>query len=84
MPNSLYQALECALHAMGDAIAANPFMNFVDASASAHTGFLANWSATIAQAATDALRPKYGELYGFEEATLPNAEMVTWTVFEYR
>ena len=70
--------------AVGDAIGANPFSNFVDPSARAHTGFLANWSAAIARAATDALRPKYGQLYGFQEATLPNAEMVTWTVFEYR
>lgn len=34
--------------------------------------------------ATDALRPKYGKLYGFEAATPPNAEMVAWTMFEYR
>jgi hypothetical protein len=32
----------------------------------------------------DALRPKYGQLYGYEEAIIPNAEMVTWAVFEYR
>src|SRR5690606_1212434 len=70
--------------AVSEAIAANPFTDFVDPSARAHTGFLANWSAAIARAATDALRPKYGQLYGFEEATYPNAEMVTWTLFEYR
>lgn len=70
--------------AVGEAIGANPFSNFVDPSASAHTGFLASWSGTIAKVATDALRPKYGKLYGYEEATLPNAEMVAWAVFEYR
>jgi hypothetical protein len=34
--------------------------------------------------ATETLRPKYGHLYGFEFATPPNAEMVAWTMFEYR
>lgn len=34
--------------------------------------------------ATDALRPKCGRLYGFEEATVPNAEMVAWAMCEYR
>jgi hypothetical protein len=34
--------------------------------------------------ATATLRPKYGRMYGFEEATLPNAEMVAWAMFEYR
>jgi glyoxylase-like metal-dependent hydrolase (beta-lactamase superfamily II) len=70
--------------AVGEAIAANPFSDFVDPSARAHTGFLANWSTAIAKQAVDTIRPKYGELYGFEDAALPNAEMVTWAVFEYR
>jgi hypothetical protein len=30
------------------------------------------------------MRPKYGQLYGFEAASPPNAEMVAWTMFEYR
>ena len=38
----------------------------------------------IATEGTAALRPKYGRMYGFEEATLPNAEMVAWAMFEYR
>lgn len=33
---------------------------------------------------TETLRPKYGAMYGFNEATPPNAEMVAWTLFEYR
>ena len=70
--------------AVGDAIAAHPFSDFVDPSAGTHTGFLPKWSTTIAREATDAIRPKYGKLYGFEEATLPNAEMVTWAMYEYR
>lgn len=70
--------------AVGQAIAAHPFSDFIDPSAAAHTGFLANWSGAIARDVADALRPKYGELYGYDEAILPNAEMVTWAVFEYR
>jgi glyoxylase-like metal-dependent hydrolase (beta-lactamase superfamily II) len=70
--------------AIGQAMAAHPFSEFVDPSADAHTGFLSNFFATISREATDALRPKYGQLYGFEHATPPNAEMVAWTMFEYR
>lgn len=70
--------------AIGESMGRHPFTEFVDPSASAHTGFLANFFATIAREATDALRPKYGKMYGFEEATPPNAEMAAWTVFEYR
>ena len=39
---------------------------------------------TISREATETLRPQYGHLYGFEFATPPNAEMVAWTMFEYR
>jgi glyoxylase-like metal-dependent hydrolase (beta-lactamase superfamily II) len=70
--------------AVGEAIGAHPFTDFVDPSAKAHTGFLANWNMAIARDVADALRPKYGALYGYEEAIIPNAEMVTWAVFEYR
>ncbi|WP_432056231.1 hypothetical protein [Streptomyces sp. bgisy022] len=40
--------------------------------------------ATVSREATDALKPKYGRLYGYEEATLLNAEMVAWAMYEYR
>jgi hypothetical protein len=70
--------------AVGQAMAANPFTDFVDPSARAHTGFLASFMATVSREATEALRPRYGELYGFDAATVPNAEMVAWAVFEYR
>ena len=70
--------------AIGKAMGEHPFSEFVDPSADAHTAFLANFFATIARDATDTLRPKYGQLYGFEHATPPNAEMVAWTMFEYR
>ena len=70
--------------AIGKAMAENPFSKFVDPGAGAHTGFLSRFFGTIAQQATATMRPKYGRLYGFEEATPPNAEMVAWTMFEYR
>jgi len=70
--------------AVGKVMADHPFSEFVDPSADAHTAFLSNFFGTIAREATNALRPKYGRLYGFEYATPPNAEMVGWTMFEYR
>ena len=70
--------------AIGDAMAAHPFGDFVDPTTDAHTSFLSNFFGTIATETVDALRPKYGQLYGFEYATKPNAEMVAWTLFEYR
>jgi glyoxylase-like metal-dependent hydrolase (beta-lactamase superfamily II) len=70
--------------AIGDAMAANPFSDFVDPNTDAHTSFLSNFFTTVSREATDALRPKYGKYFGFEYATPPNAEMVAWTLFEYR
>ena len=70
--------------AIGEAMAAHPFGDFVDPETDAHTSFLSNFFDTISQDATEALRPKYGELYGFEYATKGNAEMVAWALFEYR
>lgn len=70
--------------AVGEAIGTHPFTDLVDPSAPAHTAFLANWSTAIAHPVADELRPKYGQLYGSEDAIIPNAEMVTWAIFEYR
>jgi hypothetical protein len=70
--------------AIRESMAKHPFSECVDPSADAHTGVLANFFGTIASEATDALRPKYGQLYGFEDATPPNAGMAAWTIFEYR
>lgn len=70
--------------AIGDAMAAHPFSDFVDPNTDAHTSFLSNFFDTISREATEALRPKYGQFYGFEYATRGNAEMVAWTLFEYR
>ncbi|GIJ24239.1 methyltransferase domain-containing protein [Micromonospora lutea] len=70
--------------AVGNAMEAHPFSGFVDPSANAHTSFLANFFGTVAREATEALRPRYGQLYGFDHATPPNAEMVAWAMYEYR
>lgn len=70
--------------AVGQAMEAHPFTEFVDPSARAHTGFLAEFMATVSREAAEAMRPKYGDMYGYDEASVPNAEMVAWAVFEYR
>lgn len=54
--------------AVAKALGAHPFTEFVNPKATE---------------ATETLRPKYGEMYGFGEATPPNAEMVAWAMFEY-
>ncbi len=63
---------------------AHPFSEFVNPSARAHTQFLSQFFSVISTEAINILRPKYGLMYGFEEATPPNAEMVAWAMFEYR
>jgi glyoxylase-like metal-dependent hydrolase (beta-lactamase superfamily II) len=70
--------------AVGRAMAAHPFSEFVDPAAKAHTQFLSKFFSVISTEATNTMRPKYGLMYGFEEATPPNAEMVAWAMFEYR
>ncbi len=70
--------------AVGDAMGRHDFMSFITPDATAHTGFLAAWIDAIAGDAVEAMRPKYGELYGFEDATRPNAEMVAFSMFEHR
>jgi glyoxylase-like metal-dependent hydrolase (beta-lactamase superfamily II) len=70
--------------AIGKAMGEHPFTEFVDPSAKAHTGFLSKFFSVIATEATKTMRPKYGRMYGFEDATPPNAEMVAWAMFEYR
>lgn len=70
--------------AVGKAMSEHPFTEFVNPAAKAHTEFLSKFFAKIATEATNTLRPKYGRMYGFEEATPPNAEMVAWAMFAYR
>jgi glyoxylase-like metal-dependent hydrolase (beta-lactamase superfamily II) len=70
--------------AVGKAMAAHPFSEFVDPGARAHTEFLSKFFSVVATEATSMMRPKYGLMYGFDQATPPNAEMVAWAMFEYR
>lgn len=57
----------------------------VDASkVNAHTPYLPAWLNEVSKQATAELRPKYGKFYGFEAATLRNAEMVAIAFFDYR
>lgn len=70
--------------AVNAAFATHDFNQYADPSAGAHTSFMANWLDAVAHDAVDRLRPKYGELYGFEAATLPNAEMVAISLYENR
>jgi glyoxylase-like metal-dependent hydrolase (beta-lactamase superfamily II) len=70
--------------AISKAMGEHPFTEFVDPSAKAHTEFLSKFFSVIATEATRTMRPKYGRMYGFEQATPPNAEMVAWAMFEYR
>jgi glyoxylase-like metal-dependent hydrolase (beta-lactamase superfamily II) len=71
--------------AVGKALSEVKFGDGVDMSkVNSHTPFLTTFLSTVAKKATDALRPKYGQFYGFEYATPRNAEMVAMTMFAYR
>ena len=71
--------------AVGSAMGSTPWGTGVDASKiNAHTAFLPAWLDAIAKKATDELRPKYGDYYGFESATPRNAEMVAMALFDYK
>ena len=71
--------------AVGKAIETVAWGTGVDASkVNAHTPFLPAWLAAISKQATDELRPKYGQTYGYESATPRNAEMVAMFMFDYR
>jgi glyoxylase-like metal-dependent hydrolase (beta-lactamase superfamily II) len=67
------------------AMASTPFGSGVDArTVNAHTAFLPAWLGIIAKKATDELRPRYGQLYGFEYGTPSNAEMVAESGLDLR
>ncbi|SFM23923.1 Glyoxylase, beta-lactamase superfamily II [Methanolobus profundi] len=71
--------------AVGQAMGEVEWGTGVDADkVNAHTAFLPAWFDAIARNATDALRPKYGNYYGFEMATPRNAEMVADAMLSYR
>lgn len=50
----------------------------------AHTALLPAWLDAVAEGATNALRQKYGDYYGFEAATPRNAAMVAQSMFSYK
>ena len=71
--------------AVGEAMGKVAWGTGVDASkVNAHTAFLPAWLDAVSKHATDELRPKYGQFYGFEAATPRNAEMVAFSMFDYR
>lgn len=45
---------------------------------------MVNWIDAIVQEATQTLRPKYGEYYGYEASAPPNLEMVLHTFLSYQ
>lgn len=71
--------------AVGQAMGEVAFGFGVDfASLTAHTPMLPAWYGEVSRRATDTMRGKYGEFYGFEAATPANAEMVAEYLFSYR
>ena len=49
-----------------------------------HAAYIGSWIPELGKYAADALRPTYGDYYGFEYSTPRNAEMVAWWMFAYR
>ena len=71
--------------AVGDALGKVAWGTGVDATKiNAHTAMLPAWLDAVAKDATNALRPKYGRYYGFEDATPSNATMVARSMFSYK
>lgn len=78
-------AYEDYRQATADAMAAHDFGSFVDpSSTNAHTTFMVNWIDACTKDAVEALRPKYGDMYGFDAATPSNVQMVLHTLLSYR
>jgi glyoxylase-like metal-dependent hydrolase (beta-lactamase superfamily II) len=71
------QYIEDLREAVREALQALAFTSFLDPKyGNNHAAFTKVWRDAIAERATDALRPTYGQYYGFEESTPINAEMV--------
>lgn len=70
--------------AVAKAMADTPYGSGVDLSKiNSHTVLVAVWSQAIQKKTTDALRPKYGKFYGFEDTVPANAEMVAYNMMFY-
>ncbi len=63
--------------AVQEASQALPFTSFLDPKhGNSHAAYTQVWRDAIAKRATDALRSKYSQYYGFEQSTPINAEMI--------
>lgn len=80
-----FEFLSDLKQAVGKAMQTTPFGEGIDPKTiNAHTPMLPAWVGSIAKKATEELRPKYGKFYGFETATLRNAELVALSLYDYR
>lgn len=81
--NTFLDDLEAAV---GRAMASTKFGEVVDdmTKYNNHAVLMALWLTAVTTRATDELRPKYGELYGFEITAPANAEMVALSMVSYR
>lgn len=71
--------------AVAQAVQTTTFGEGVDTTAlNAHTALLPAWLNAVSSKTVETLRPRYGQLYGFEAATRSNAEMVALHFFSYR
>lgn len=78
------RALDDYRAATAAAMEANPFVNFVDPTAGAHTGFITTWLGAIVDQATEQLRPAYGDYYGYDASIGNNIELVAHSLLSYR
>lgn len=71
--------------AVGGAMASTQFGDVVDATGhNNHAALMVPWLEAVCTTATDALRPKYGQFYGFEITVPANSEMVALSMVSYR
>lgn len=79
------QALADYTAAAIQAMEANPFGNFIDPSTTnAHTTFMNSFMAAVVRDATEILRPKYGEFYGFDAGIESTLVLVAHAAMSYR
>jgi len=79
------QYIDDLRQAVQEASKAFPFASFLDPKhGNSHAAYTQVWREAIAKRATDALRPKYRQYYGFEQSTPINAEMVRRDIGAFR
>lgn len=80
--NSFLDDLESAV---GQAMATVKFADVVDVTQyNNHADVMIPWVTAISTAATNEMRPKYGEYYGFEVTVPSNVEMIAESMIYYR